>query len=267
MAEPFLTSVDGRISEPAEATISVADNGLVRGDGVFEMLRVYDGAPFGEAEHLDRLERSAAGIELPIDRELVEREAAALLHAANGADCNLRILLTRGGRRVMMLEAPIVHPETVSVASVSFAPSLVLSGVKSLSYAANEQATRLAAEKGADEAVLVHPDDVVLEAPTSSIFWVSAEGGLRTPPLELGILDSITRGFLVRELHVEEGIWPLTELRGANEAFLASTTREVQAISAIDGRPLPEVPGRRTRDAQAAYRRLVGEATDDDADH
>jgi branched-chain amino acid aminotransferase len=260
MAKPFLTSVDGAISEPGEATISIADNGLVRGDGVFEMLRVYDGEPFAQDEHLDRLERSAAGVELPLDRALIEQEAAALLTAAKGADCNLRILLTRGGRRLMMLEAPLVHPETVTLASVSFTPNLVLAGVKSLSYCANEQATRVAAAQGADEALLIHPDDKVLEAPTSSIFWASAEGRLRTPALELGILDSITRAFLVRELSVEEGNWPASELTGAREAFLASTTREVQAVAAIDGQELPEAPGALTREAQDAYGRLTGEA-------
>ena len=258
MAEPFLTSVDGRICDPSEATISIADNGLVRGDGVFEMLRVYDGAPFAQAEHLDRLERSAAGVELALDRALIEREARALLEAADGPDCNLRILLTRGGRRLMMLEAPIVHPETVTLATVPFAPNLVLTGVKSLSYCANEQATRVAAAGDADEALLIHPDDKVLEAPTSSVFWAAAEGGLRTPSLELGILDSITRAFLVRELEVEEGSWPAGEVLGAPEAFLASTTREVQAIASIDGTALPAAPGPLTNEAQAAYRRLIG---------
>ena len=97
------------------------------------------------------------------------------------------------------------------------------------------EATRIAAARGADEAVLVRPDGIVLEAPTSAVFWVSPEGGLRTPSLDTGILDSITRDRIARELHVEEGAWPIEDLSAAREAFLASTTREVQAISAIDG--------------------------------
>ena len=71
------------------------------------------------------------------------------------------------------------------------------------------QATRIAAARGADEAVLVRPDGIVLEAPTSSIFWVSAEGPLRTPALSTGILESITRSKVIRELHVEEGEYEL----------------------------------------------------------
>ncbi|MGI9557061.1 MAG: aminotransferase class IV, partial [Solirubrobacterales bacterium] len=258
MAAPILTSVDGRVLSPEDATISVADEGFVRGDGVFEMLRLYKGEPFAWDEHLDRLERSAAGVELPIDRDLVEREAQALLEAGGDHDGCLRIMLTRGGSRVLMLEPPVVHPATVTAATITFAPSVVLAGVKSLSYGANEQATRAASAKGAGEAVLVRPDGVVLEAPTSSIFWAADGGGLLTPSLELGILDSITRGLLVGELQVEEGTWPEEELHGAHEAFLASTTREVQPIASINGRELPAVPGPRTREAAEAYVKLTG---------
>jgi branched-chain amino acid aminotransferase len=95
----------------------------------------------------------------------------------------------------------------------------------------------------------VTPDGTVLEAPTSAVFWVSPQGSLRTPSLESGILQSITRARIVDELEVEEGTWPVADLRAAKEAFLASTTREVQAISAIDGTELPEAPGKRTREA------------------
>jgi len=150
--------------------------------------------------------------------------------------------------------AAVTAGETLRLATVTYAPSVILNGVKSLSYAANMQATRLAKEQGADEAVLVKPDRTVLEPPTSAIFWVSPEGGLRTPALDVGVLESITRDRLVKALHVEEGAWPVADLRAAGEAFLASTTREIQAVSAIDGNALPEAPGRRTREAQEAFR-------------
>ena len=134
---------------------------------------------------------------------------------------------------------------------------MILTGVKSISYAANMQATRIAESRGAEEAILVRPDGVVLEAPTSAVFWVSAEGGLRTPAIDTGILESITRARVARELHVEEGDWPLSDLLGAHEAFLASTTREVQAISEIDGRALPESPGPRTLEARESFARAL----------
>ena len=125
--------------------------------------------------------------------------------------------------------------------------------MKSLSYAANMQATRLAQGKGADEAILVRPDDVVLEAPTSTVFWAAADGSLRTPAIEVGILESITRARIVRELEVEEGSFTLEDALDAEEAFLASTTREVQPVSAIDGKELRACPGPRTQEATEAF--------------
>jgi branched-chain amino acid aminotransferase len=135
---------------------------------------------------------------------------------------------------------------------------VILNGVKSLSYAANMQATRLAQAQGADEAVLVQPDGTVLEPPTSSIFWVSPQGGLRTPALDNGVLESITRDRLVKALKVEEGAWPVADLRAAHEAFLASTTREIQAVAAIDGAALPAAPGPRTGEAEEAFQETLG---------
>ena len=135
---------------------------------------------------------------------------------------------------------------------------MILNGVKSLSYAANMQATRLAQAQGADEAVLVRPDGTVLEPPTSAIFWVSPQGTLRTSALDLGVLESITRDRLVKALQVEEGAWPVADLRAAGEAFLASTTREIQAVAAIDGKALSEAPGPRTREAQEAFAGTLG---------
>jgi branched-chain amino acid aminotransferase len=254
---PDLASVDGEISPTAEAVVPLPDDGVYRGDGVFEVIRLYDGRPFALDDHLDRLERSASAIELAVDRAAVEREVGALLEEFGDADGALRIVLTRGGRRIAATEPLPQWPRTVSVATVTYGPSEILTGVKSISYAANMQATRIAASRGADEAILVRPDGIVLEAPTSSVFWCSAEGDLRTPSISSGILESITRARVARELHVEEGEWDVEDLLGAGEAFLASTTREVQAISAIDGRDLPHSPGPRTEEAIAAFGRVI----------
>ncbi len=230
-----------------------------RGDGVFEVIRLYAGRPFALGEHLDRLERSAAGIELPIERERFESEISALLAEFGEHEAQLRLVVTRGGRRLAFTEnlPPYSDIESITVASVTYAPTLILNGVKSLSYAANMQASRLATARGADEAVLVRPDGIVLEAPTSTIFWVRADGGLRTPSLEVGILASITRDRLVRELEVEEGSFPLEDLEAASEAFLASTVREVQAISAVNETELAECPGKRTREASETFAAIL----------
>jgi branched-chain amino acid aminotransferase len=253
-----LASVDGTISPTGEAMVPLKDDGLYRGDGAFEVIRLYEGTPFALVDHLDRLERSASAIQLEFDRPTLESEIEALLTELGDADGQLRLIVTRGGRRLAMTEPIPAHADTVSVATVTYSPTVILNGVKSLSYAANMQATRLAKAQGADEAVLVQPDGIVLEPPTSAIFWVSPQGALRTPALDNGVLESITRGRLVKALEVEEGAWPVADLRAAKEAFLASTTREIQAVAAIDGIRLPEAPGPRTREAQAAFKETLG---------
>jgi branched-chain amino acid aminotransferase len=253
-----LASVDGRIAPTADATVPMKDDGLYRGDGAFEVIRLYEGRPFALADHLDRLERSATTIQLEFDRAALEQEIGALLAAAGAPDGQLRLIVTRGGRRIAAIEPIPAHAETLRLATVTYSPSVILNGVKSLSYAANMQATRLAKTQGADEAVLVTPDGTVLEPPTSAIFWVSPQGSLRTPGLDLGVLESITRDRLIKALQVEEGAWPVADLRAAREAFLASTTREIQAVAAIDGTALSEAPGPRTREAQEAFAATLG---------
>lgn len=253
-----LASVDGRIGPTAEATVPLKDDGLYRGDGAFEVIRLYGGKPFALGDHLDRLGHSAAAIELEFDRAALEAEIDALLAELGPAEGQLRLIVTRGGRRLAMTEPIPPHAETVALATVTYCPSVILNGVKSLSYAANMQSTRLAKAKGADEAVLVRPDGTVLEPPTSSIFWVSPQGALRTPALDNGVLASITRDRLVKTLKVDTGAWPVGDLRAAQEAFLASTTREIQAVSAIDGAELPSAPGPRTREAQEAFAATLG---------
>jgi len=253
-----LASVDGTITPTAEAKVGLKDDGLYRGDGAFEVIRLYQGKPFALVDHLDRLERSGAAIELSFDRGALEREIGALLAQAGPVEGQMRLIVTRGGRRIAATEPIPPHPETVSLQSVTYCPTVILNGVKSLSYAANMQATRIAKAQGADEAVLVRPDGNVLEPPTSSVFWVSPEGELRTPALDDGVLESITRDRMIKALQVEEGTWHVNDLRGAQEAFLASTTREIQAVSSVDGRVFPAAPGPRTQEAQAAFAETLG---------
>jgi branched-chain amino acid aminotransferase len=249
-----LSSVDGEILPTTEATVPLKDDGLYRGDGAFEVIRLYSGTPFALGEHLDRLERSAMAIALSFDRAALEAEIAALLAEHGEGGAQLRLIVTRGGRRIAATEPLPEHAETVALSAVTYSPTVILNGVKSLSYAANMQATRLAQEAGADEAVLITPAGTVLEAPTSTLFWVSAEDGtLRTTELGAGVLQSITRERLIEELHVEAGSFHLDDLRAAREAFLASTVREVQSVSSLDGRPYPTVPGPRTEQAAAAF--------------
>lgn len=230
-----LASLDGEIMPAGEATIPATDEGLIRGDGVFEVVRVYDGVPYAFDEHLARLQRSAANIRLPLDLEAVRADSHRLLASAGpGADHELlRIVLTRGGRRLLLTERMASVPERIRLKSITYSPTRILDGIKSLSYAANMLASRLAQEQGFDEALLVTPHGRVLEAPTSSIFWV-AGGELLTPPLNDHILASITRALVIEVAGAREQACTLEDLYAADELFLASTTREVQPISALD---------------------------------
>ncbi|HTU16351.1 MAG TPA: aminotransferase class IV [Solirubrobacterales bacterium] len=260
-APPLLTSIDGAITPSDEALLPLPDDGLFRGDGVFEVLRSYAGRLFALGEHLDRLERSAAAIELPVERGPIETEALALLDRAEKADCLLRIVVTRTGRRVITLESLLVHPASISLATVPYSPTVILNKVKSLSYAANMEATRIAKRAGAGEALLVTPEGTVLEAPTSTLFWVSPTGALRTTDTDAGVLDSITRAKIIERCEVETGRFPIEDAMASSEAFLASTTREVQPVESIDGEKIPTFPAPRTLEAAAAFRAALGDGS------
>ena len=230
-----LASVDGAITLASEARILATDEGLIRGDGVFEVIRVYDGQPFALDDHLKRLERSALNLRLPLDLESVRADANRLLaHAGPGPDHELlRVVITRGGCRLLLTEPLSDTPDRIRLQSVTYSPTRVLDGVKSLSYAGNMLASRLARERGADEALLVTPHGRVLEAPTSSIFWVKEED-IFTPPLSEHILASITRALVMDLTAAQEQPCTLEDLFEADEAFLTSTTREVQPVLTID---------------------------------
>jgi branched-chain amino acid aminotransferase len=255
-----LASVDGRIGPAARATVPITDDGLVRGDGAFEVIRVYDGRPYALDHHLDRIERSVANLRMSWEpaRDELEREVAELLEARGGSsfDGVLRIMLTAGGRRILMTEPAPAMAERISLGFVTYAPTRILDGIKSLSYASNMLASRIARERGYDEALLVTPHGRVLEAPTSTLFWVDARGELVTPPLGDHILASITRARVVELAGAIERPTTGDDLLEAREAFLASTLREVQSISAIEGRELGPV-GERTMQAADLLRRDI----------
>jgi len=239
MATAHLACLDGAVMLAADARIPATDEGLLRGDGVFEVMRLYGGRPYALDEHLERLDRSARNLRLTIDVDAVRGDVARLLDTAAGAPDPgaLRIVLTRGGRRLLLTEELPEHAPAIRLATVTYAPVRLLDGVKSLSYAANMLATRLAQEQDADEALLVTPHGRVLEAPTSSIFWI-AGGAVLTPPLSDHILASITRAVAIELADARERSCTLDELLASDEAFLVSTTRELQPVASVDGQAI-----------------------------
>jgi branched-chain amino acid aminotransferase len=255
-----LASLDGEIMPAADATIPATDDGLLRGDGVFEVIRVYDGQAFALEDHLARLGRSAANLRLDLDVEAVRTDAYRLLAQAGPGPAHesLRIVVTRGGRRLLLTEPLTIGDGRVRLGSITYAPTRILDGVKSLSYAANMLASRLARERGFDEALLVTPHGRVLEAPTSSIFWVT-DVEVLTPPLDDHILASITRAAVIELTGATERACTLDDLATADEAFLASTTREVQSVAAIDEREFPDAGPVTVRTAEALRARIRSE--------
>lgn len=239
--------VNGR---PTDGSIPVTDSSVLRGDGCFEVLKAYDGKPFGLAEHIERLEQSAAalGIPLPDRDDLADWIVAS---AAELGDCAVRVVVTRGASVPGVSDPPRVivfsHPWPRGEDSTTLYPVVApwhaagvdwdLAGAKIISYAPNLAATRRAQKEGFGDALLIATDQTILEGPTFSVAWV-VEGVLETPTLDLGILGSITRRAVLasaREagLKVVEGSWALSRLAAASEAIALSTIREVQAVTAI----------------------------------
>lgn len=250
-----LACIDGVLRPVLEAGVPVTDEGLIRGDGVFEVIRLYDGRPFALEAHLARMERSAYGLRLPLDVDAVRRDIEAMLAVASDGDDLVRVLVTRGGRRIALFEPMPAGRASYTLARVAYAPVRVLDGIKSLSYAANVLASRIARERGFDEALLTSPHDRVLECPTSSFFAVT-DGVLRTAPLSDHVLDSITRRVVLDVADVAEEPITVADLEQIDEAFIASTVVEVVGVSRIEDRDL-QAPGPLTSDVAARVREHI----------
>jgi branched-chain amino acid aminotransferase len=227
--------VDGNLVGPSDPVV-VIDDGLVRGDGVFEGLRQYGRRLRTLDAHLDRLMRSGAQIRLDIDRGLVERELREFCALTTDGDSAVRVIVTRSGQRIIR-EEPLPDTSTPwRLAPVEHRVTPLLDEAKTLSYAPNMQAERLAEEAGADHAMLIRADDhVVLEGPTFSIGWIEGDS-IVFPPISSGVLDSITRRLVceVAEGVLERETTP-EALAAAEAVACFSTVAESVAVSELVG--------------------------------
>jgi branched-chain amino acid aminotransferase len=253
--EADLVCLDGRLVEAADAMIPVTDRGLLRGDGVFEAVRLYAGVAYGLDAHMERMQRSAAGLRLPLDTAALREDVAKLIDARPGLDVLVRIVLTRGGHRIVLLEELREMPASLALEPITYSPTRLLDGIKSLSYAANMLASELAREQGADDALLVTPHGRVLELPTSSFFLV-IDGEVCTAALSEHVLDSITRRVVAAVTEVREEPIALEALASAEEAFIAGTPYEVVPVHRVGSHDY-EAPGPRTREIAAAVRERI----------
>jgi branched-chain amino acid aminotransferase len=256
------------LSDPTAPAVLISDHGLTVGDGVFEAIKVVDGLPFALDRHLARLHRSAEGLGLPaVDEAALRRGVAAVLDGADLPLGRIRITVTGGpapmgsGRGdappTVVVAADTMKPwaETTAVATVAWPRNErgALAGLKTTSYAENVVALADARARGASEAVFANLAGHLCEGTGSNVFYV-VDGELRTPTLASGCLAGVTRGLILEWYGGREVDEPIEVVERASEVFLASTTRDVQAVHRWNEREL-EAPGPVTVEARDLWRK------------
>ncbi|MCX4821797.1 aminodeoxychorismate lyase [Streptomyces sp. NBC_01142] len=259
--------VNGGLRDPDDATVSVFDHGLTVGDGIFETVKSVHGRPFALTRHLDRLTRSARGLGLPEpDHDEVRRACSAVLDANPMELGRLRITYTGGlsplgsdrgtdgPTLVVALGESTRRPDTTAVVTVPWTRNErgAVTGLKTTSYAENVVALARAREHGASEALFANTVGRLCEGTGSNVFVV-LDGELHTPPVSSGCLAGITRALTVEWAGAKETDLPLDVLDRAEEIFLTSTLRDVQAVRWIDGRELAGAPGPVTAKAMRIF--------------
>ena len=256
MSSAHLACLDGVVLPAAEARIPATDDGLLHGDGAAELLRLHGGAPVALADHLARLERTATALGLPLDLDAVHADVAELLTAAGTGPEHglLRIVITRGGRRLLLTEPAPPAPARLRLASVTCAPTRLLDGLGPLGDAARVLASRQARERGFDEALLVTPHGRALESPAGALFWV-AGGQLATTPLDDHLAGGPMRDRLLALSGAQERPIALDQLKRADELLLASAVWEVVPVVGVDDAEL--AVGAVTRDLATRVREQI----------
>lgn len=262
--------LNGRVLPVAQAQVSLLDRGLQFGEGLFDTVRIYGGAPFRLATHIARLREGCEALGLPApDAGVLEPAVAEYLAACGATDARLRLVVTLGPPggppTTALIAQPALKPDTPA-ACVLAPPRLTLEGMgaRKLLARIEYRVARDAAEaEGADEALLTTPTGHILEGTRSNVFVV-AGGALHTPPADGAILVGVTRG-VVLELAAAEGIdvheAPVTRalVEGAQEMFLTGSVAELRPVSEVRGVFQPEgsIPGPVTTRLQAAFAALV----------
>ncbi|MBL9017365.1 MAG: aminotransferase class IV [Myxococcales bacterium] len=267
-------SIDGQLVAPEHAMISVLDRGLLYGDGLFEVLRTWHGAPVDLPAHLDRLYASAEALaRRAIDRGALAAAVHATLAAAGAGEQRIRIVLTRGpgalsarteelgpGRAIVIAEPLPELPTEVACAVVDWPlPRRPGPAHKSLAYLDHIVARDLARAAGADEALRLDGQGLVVEGATSNVHVV-VDGTLVSPPAAAGALPGVVRGRLLAAaarlgIAVREDRITVDQLRAADEILLTSSLRGVVAVTRLDG--VARVAGRTTARLAAAVREEV----------
>jgi branched-chain amino acid aminotransferase len=269
---PLLTNLNGQISETAQ--ISVLDRGFLYGDSIYEVVRTFQGRHFGLKEHLDRLRQSAAYLymDIPWTDAEIQTEVEKTLAQAHWSDSYVRIVVSRGTESFISLQpSQALQPNLLIVISmIPPEPALSETGLhlvipkrlrnskqaldpaaKTGNYLNNILALLEAQQMGAEDALLLNDRGEITEATTSNL-WIVRDGMVQTPPTEVGILQGITRTFLLqilrqRNIPHQEIVLRPADLGSVQEAFLSSSVRLLMPVRQINDAVLPSCPGSMTR--------------------
>jgi len=247
-----VTSINGKRVTRSKAVISVFDNSLLYGEGLFETLLAVDGRVLFQKEHLDRLERGArlVGLKLPFGRQLLSHWMVETASAHPAHLKQLRVTVTSGESaryvgtpgppQVIMSAAPfhrLEYPYRLMVSRWRVDQDSVFRQIKTISYAISAAALREARQRGFDEALLLNKHDELAEVSSANIFWVR-KGSLFTPPLSAGCLEGTTRKILLKLIRrlrygLIEKTETLSRLSGADEVFISSSLKLVAPVAEI----------------------------------
>ena len=283
-----LVSINGVLTPPEEAMVSIFDRGFLYGDSVYEVTLTYERVPFLLEEHLDRLWRSAEGIgmELTWEREKIKEYINAGLKELEGDRFYIRIIITRGGGEIgldpalsvgqnlfiIFKDLPAQNPKYYTdgvdlvVTEVIRNPKHAMDpNVKSGNYLNNVMALKKAKEMGAYDAVMLNSQGFVTESTTANI-WIVLGDQIITPPLEAGLLGGITRQSLInigkeKGLNIKEQNFSADTLCSASEVFITSSTREVLPVTKINETQIGDgKPGPMTKKLHQLYKDFVDES-------
>lgn len=256
-----------------QGRVSIEDRGFQFADGVYEVVRVYSGRPFALREHLDRLQRSLEGLDIPLPEPLSKLEEVCLKLIPGLNQATIYLQVTRGA-------APRVHafPKEIRPTVVAYAREIEPNPpdktfalltlpddrwgrchLKTIALLSNILGKQKAAQAGCDEGVFVRDDGTVTEGTSSNAFMVKA-GQIHTHPATNRILNGITR-VKVLQLAREQNIpvvdqpFTLRDAFAADEFFITSTTSEVMPVTAIDQKKFAAGPV--TQKLKAAFQALV----------
>ncbi|NJD54929.1 MAG: branched-chain-amino-acid transaminase [Nitrospirae bacterium] len=273
--------LDDRLVPEQDAVVSVFDHGFLYGDGIYETMRAYNGRVFMLGQHIERLGRSAALIRMHIPEPQTIRDAVYAAVEANGLkSAYIRVTISRGKGAIGLDPSLCPRPTFIVIAEefrgypdtfYEHGVSLIIAAtrrnliealnpkIKSLNFLNNILAKMEAKERGAYEAIMLNAQGYIAEGTVCNIFFVK-EGVLRTPAVEVGVLEGITRELVVtlakkEGITVNEGRYLPEDIFSASEVFFTNTTSEIMPVSQIEDVNYPV--GEMTRKLHALYKEYV----------